>query len=75
MSQLAANTTIVETIRSEIALGQVGASTTIDETIKSEPGQRDWAAREWANLRRVKIEELPGKVNGKRSSAALLNGA
>ena len=64
--QLAANTTIVETIRSEIALGQVGASTKIVEAIKSEFGQRDWAAREWASLRREKIEELLSKMNESR---------
>jgi len=55
--------TIKETIKAEVALSQVEASTKIVEKVKSELAQRDWAAREWANLRRVKIEELLSKVN------------
>ena len=39
------------------------ASTTIVERVKPELAQRDWAAREWANLRRVKLEELVGKAS------------
>jgi hypothetical protein len=39
MSQLRANTHLVETIRAEVA-------------------QKDWAKREWTNLRRIKLEEL-----------------
>jgi len=31
------------------------------ETIKSEVAQRDWALREWATLRRLKLEELLAK--------------
>jgi hypothetical protein len=55
--------TIKETIKAEVALSQLEASTKIVEKVRSELAQRDWAAREWANLRRVKIEELLGKVN------------
>jgi hypothetical protein len=33
------------------------------ETIKSEIGQRDWARREWTNLRRVKLEALLEKMH------------
>jgi hypothetical protein len=33
------------------------------ETIKSEVGQRDWARREWTNLRRIKLEELLEKMH------------
>ena len=62
-SQLEANTKLIETIKAEVALRQLEASTKIVETVRSELAQRDWAAREWANLRRVKIEELLGKVN------------
>jgi hypothetical protein len=54
---------IKETIKAEVALSQLEASTKIVEKVRSELAQRDWAAREWANLRRVKIEELLGKVN------------
>lgn len=32
------------------------------ETIKSEVGQRDWAEREWKNLRRRKLETLFDKI-------------
>ncbi|GEP61531.1 hypothetical protein [Reyranella soli] len=55
--------TIKETIKSQVALSQLKASTTIVERVKSELAQRDWAAREWANLRRVKLEELVGKAS------------
>jgi hypothetical protein len=33
------------------------------ETIKSEVAQKDWARREWANLRRIKLEALLAKVH------------
>jgi hypothetical protein len=33
------------------------------ETIKSEVSQRDWARREWTNLRRVKLEALLDKMH------------
>jgi len=39
-------------------LKQLRANTELVETIKSEVGQRDWARREWANLRRIKLEVL-----------------
>jgi hypothetical protein len=65
-SQLEANTKLVETIKAEVALSQVEASTKIVEKVRSELAQRDWAVREWANLRRAKIEELMGKVNACR---------
>jgi hypothetical protein len=37
---------------------QLKANTELVETIKSEVGQRDWAQREWTNLRRTKLEAL-----------------
>ncbi|HZC81483.1 MAG TPA: hypothetical protein VE222_07140 [Nitrospiraceae bacterium] len=37
---------------------QLKANTELVETIKSEVGQRDWAKREWTNLRRTKLEAL-----------------
>jgi hypothetical protein len=70
-SQLEANTKLIETIKAEVALRQLEASTKIVETVRSELAQRDWAAREWANLRRVKIEELLGKVNECRAYSDL----
>jgi hypothetical protein len=42
-------------------LEQLHTNTKLVETIKSEFGQRDWASREWATLRRVKLEELVAK--------------
>jgi hypothetical protein len=33
------------------------------ETIKAEVGQKDWAQREWTNLRRIKLEELMEKTH------------
>jgi hypothetical protein len=41
---------------------ELSANTQLVETIKADVGQRDWAAREWTNLRRVKLEELLNKV-------------
>jgi hypothetical protein len=41
---------------------ELSANTKLVETIKADVGQRDWAAREWTNLRRVKLEELLNKV-------------
>jgi len=38
---------------------QLRANTELVETIKSEVGQKDWAQREWTNLRRTKLEALP----------------
>jgi hypothetical protein len=37
---------------------QLKANTEVVETIKSEVSQRDWAQREWTNLRRIKLEAL-----------------
>src|SRR6266403_4090983 len=37
---------------------QLQTNTRVVEEIKSEFGQRDWAAREWAAIRRAKLEEL-----------------
>jgi hypothetical protein len=42
---------------------QLSATTQVVETIKSEVGQRDWAQREWTNLRRIKLEELLEKMH------------
>jgi hypothetical protein len=37
---------------------QLRGNTEIAETIKANVSQRDWAQREWANLRRTKLEKL-----------------
>jgi len=42
---------------------QLKANTELVETIKAEVGQKDWAQREWANLRRIKLEELMEKIH------------
>jgi hypothetical protein len=42
---------------------QLKANTEMVETIKSEVSQRDWARREWTNLRRVKLETLLEKMH------------
>jgi hypothetical protein len=42
---------------------QLKANTETVETIKSEVGQRDWAQREWTNLRRIKLEALLEKTH------------
>ena len=42
---------------------QLKANTELVETIKSEVGQRDWAQREWTNLRRIKLEALLEKMH------------
>jgi hypothetical protein len=39
------------------------ATTGLVEGIKSEVSQRDWAQREWTNLRRVKLEALIEKMH------------
>jgi hypothetical protein len=57
------NTELVETIKEEVKLSRLQTRTNIEETVRSVFAQRDWAAREWTNLRRVKIEELVEKVN------------
>jgi hypothetical protein len=44
-------------------LNQLKANTELVETIKSEVSQRDWARREWTNLRRIKLETLLEKVH------------
>src|SRR5258707_13134082 len=49
---------------------QLEANTELVETIKSEVGQRDWASREWTNLRRIKLEELLEKMH---ESTAMLD--
>jgi hypothetical protein len=42
---------------------QLSTTTQVVETIKSEVGQRDWAQREWTNLRRMKLEALLAAVH------------
>jgi hypothetical protein len=42
---------------------QLRANTKLVETIKAEVGQRDWAQREWTNLRRIKLEALMEKMD------------
>jgi hypothetical protein len=41
---------------------QLGEQTKLVETIRSDVSQKDWATREWTNIRRVKLEELMVKV-------------
>ena len=61
--QLAESTALVATIKSQIEQSQLAANTAIVAAVRQEFADREWARREWANLRRVKIEELVGKVN------------
>jgi hypothetical protein len=42
---------------------QLKATTETVETIKAEVGQKDWAQREWTNLRRTKLEALLEKMH------------
>ena len=42
---------------------QLKANTKRVEAIKSEVSQRDWAQREWTNLRRIKLEALLEKMH------------
>jgi hypothetical protein len=42
---------------------QLRANTQLVETIKSEVGQRDWARREWTNVRRAQLEALVEKTH------------
>jgi hypothetical protein len=42
---------------------QLHANTELVETIKADIGQRDWAKREWTNLRRIKLEALLEKLH------------
>ena len=62
-SQLEVNTTLVETIKADIAKSRLQASTEVVEAVRSEFAQRDWAAREWASQRRLKVEALLEKIN------------
>ncbi len=42
---------------------QLRANTELVETIKAEVSQKDWARREWTNLRRTKLEALLEKMH------------
>jgi hypothetical protein len=42
---------------------QLTANTELVEAIKSEVSQKDWAKREWTNLRRIKLETLLAAVH------------
>src|SRR5207302_1307247 len=42
---------------------QLSDTTQVVETIKLEVGQKDWAQREWTNLRRIKLEALFDKMH------------
>jgi hypothetical protein len=42
---------------------QLKENTELVETIKSEVSQRDWAQREWTNLRRIKLEAVLEKMH------------
>ena len=39
-------------------ISQLRSTTQLVETVKAEVAQKDWAKREWTNLRRLKLEEL-----------------
>ena len=39
---------------------QLKANTELVETLKSDVGQKDWAKREWTNLRRRVLVEIMG---------------
>lgn len=41
---------------------QLRANTELVETIRAEVAHKDWSKREWANLRRIKLEELLTKA-------------
>jgi hypothetical protein len=45
----------------EMLLDQLHAQTSMVETIKSEVSRKDWAARQWSEVRRIKLEELLNK--------------
>jgi hypothetical protein len=47
----------------ETLLAQLRANTELVETIKAEVSQKDWAKREWVNLRRAKLEILFEKIH------------
>lgn len=47
----------------EMLKEQLRANTQLVEAIKSDVSQRDWAKREWTNLRRGKLEELIQQVH------------
>jgi hypothetical protein len=42
---------------------QLRVTTELVEKVKSDINREDWAAREWTNLRRLKLEELLGKMH------------
>jgi hypothetical protein len=42
---------------------QLRENTELVENIKADVGQRDWAAREWRNVRRIKLEEMLTKMH------------
>jgi hypothetical protein len=42
---------------------QLRENTELVENIKAEVGRKDWAAREWRNLRRTKLEEVLTKMH------------
>src|SRR5215467_9951734 len=44
-------------------LSQVRANTELVETIRAEVSQKDWAKREWTNLRRIELEELLNQMH------------
>jgi len=44
-------------------LSQVRANTELVETVRAEVSQKDWARREWTNLRRIKLEELLNQMH------------
>ena len=41
---------------------QLRGTSKLVETVKAEIGQEDWRTREWANLRRIKLEALLNKM-------------
>ena len=47
---------------------QLKANTELVERVKVEIGREDWAAREWTNLRRFKLEELLDRANASETN-------
>ena len=48
-------------------LKQLSANTRLVEAIQTEVSQKDWSRREWANLRRAKLEELTRSLQSGRT--------
>jgi hypothetical protein len=51
----------------DLLTAQLQANTQLVETIKSEVSQKDWAKREWTNVRKIKLEELFENIHDSES--------